>query len=75
MNKDFNAEFLPDRVINAIKFTKNAKRAESPHLAHFEHLTRVANQVTLTTSCYKTNLRDIIGKRGLVRELAPKIIQ
>ena len=74
LKKDFDAEALPDKVINAIKICKNARRVKSCFLPHFFDITKVGTQVTMVTSCPEMTLRSIIGRRSQVRAIAPTII-
>ena len=58
----------------AITLSKVAKRANHQHLPHFQDLTRVGTFVTLNTSCWEITLREVIGRRGLIRVIAPTIV-
>ena len=58
----------------AIRMAKSAKRNKNQYLPHFLGFTRVGTLVTLNTSCWEITLREIIGRRRLIRDKTPTII-
>jgi hypothetical protein len=66
-------EGIPDQILKCLKYARNMKDASQQYLPRFIDLTRCGMQVQLQLSKHIIMLREIIGNRSKMVEMASSI--